>query len=440
MAKRKKAKERTFPKPQGDGGPDRFVPEDRPDQIRPDPGDRPEIIDVFATSEEVEVRSGDDGADKGGADGGDGGGREDDDRGVRMDSAVEGDARGAAREDDDDRGSRRRHAARGRRGEDDDDDDSEYSRRVRRRINRERVLRERSEKELAEERAARQRTDERLAKIERAQREGASTADIKTLEAEIARLQKDLDAAVEEDDTKLVLKLTTELGDKKADLRLAKVKAEQAAARAGDEEQRRESTDRNGRESDEGDGLKDFLESNAHWWSRKRFADETDHAVVIDKRILREIKDGRVDFEPYSEEHLEELALRLKKHYPDLEVCDVDGEPIELPDDDDDDGEGADMRSSNRGRGDRRDDRRNGRDTGRNGGRAPVSNGGGRTNGRRQQSEVELARQGKVHLTEDDYTEMRKFNLDPSNPEHKKRFARERMRTIVSTGHGVRES
>jgi hypothetical protein len=47
-------------------------------------------------------------------------------------------------------------------------------------------------------------------------------------------------------------------------------------------------------------------------------------------------------------------------------------------------------------------------------------------------TDADLARQGKVGLAEADFTQMRMYGLDPKNVEHKKRFAKERMRTIIT--------
>ena len=52
---------------------------------------------------------------------------------------------------------------------------------------------------------------------------------------------------------------------------------------------------------------------------------------------------------------------------------------------------------------------------------------------RQRASELEMARQGKVVLTAEDFKEMRIFKLDPNNPEHKKRFAQERARTLLAS-------
>lgn len=67
-------------------------------------------------------------------------------------------------------------------------------------------------------------------------------------------------------------------------------------------------------------------------------------------------------------------------------------------------------------------------------GRAPMGGMGARE-GRRERSEIELARHGKVQLSDEDFREMRVFKLDPNNPEHKKYFARERARTLLQQGN-----
>ena len=423
-AKRKGRNIKTHPRVRGEDNPDDdFLPPDRPDRIAESesgPG-ASEVID-FSKTEVVDTA-------------GDEGERPSSQVERRTDAAEPAPPRRQERED---RASRRQARGEGE-SEEDAQDRRSYSARVQKRIareravvNRERALREQTQKQLAEERAARQELADRMLKIERSTTKVAADADVKALEAQIEALKPQIAAAVEAGETAKALDLQIKLGDLQADLKVKKydltLRAQNAAQVEENERRQRAAADAAAkRGATAGDGLppeqsvrgNEFIRANRHWWRRDKEAREA--AIELDLEILDDIKDGELDFEPYSDEHFEELAERIHEAYPDLEICDLEREPYDFGDQDDrGDRRGARVANGNqRGTGARQA----------NGNRAPT----GRLGTQRQQhSETELARQGKVVLTEEDFKEMRIFKLDPNNPEHKKRFAQERARTILA--------
>jgi len=389
-----------------DEGADKFVPPDRPDQIAAEPEDRATEVDVF----EGEQRP-------------------------PLENIVQpnGEEPKGERDDDDEEDDGRR---RKRRRSDDDDEEEDYSKRVRRRINREISLRRRVETRLEREIAARQRAEERLARLEKLQQEIENNSSVKDIEQKIKEVTEQLAQAKEAGETQKELELTIKLTDLQAELKLLRFNLERNAREqiardtSGDEDA--DDTRSYGRERSS-----EWIRANRRWWNTTRWAAAKRDAIAHDKTILEEIKDGTLDFEPYSDEHFEELSRRLKADYPELDLRTIDGDPFEL---DDDEGDDVSDRDNRRAAGEYHDRDRGSRQVNGNGSRrAPMGGLGGR-DGRRERSEVELAMAGKVRLTEDDFRQMRIFGLDPNNPEHKKRFAKERMRTILAEARnaGVR--
>lgn len=445
MAKaRRNAK--THPKPRGDEGQqDDFIPPDRQDQVRQDTGAL-EVIDVFGKAETVATG-------------------DDDDAAVDMNSASEGDARsmgseggsdadggaGADRTDVDGRGTRgnargdRTARARpsGARGAGDQGDDvARFSQDTRKRIareraivNRERALREATQRELTEERAARVAQDERIARLERSQTQVAGNASVKDLENQLAALKPQFVAALEAGESAKAADLNDKISDLKAKLEVVKydlhqkqIAAEAAAARRTTAATTTTTTDATTAVDEQraAELSAQFWRQNRHWANRTANKEAASDVVLIDKEILAEVEAGDLDFDRYSDEHFEELARRLHAEHPHLEIQDLEGEPYNF---DDDEGDMNDTRGGNNGR-----QQNNGRQSqgGRQGNRgaAPVRNMG--QGGRRAPNEVELARQGKVILDDDDRATMRLFKMDPNDPNAKKYFAREKARSIVS--------
>lgn len=420
---------KTHPKPRGDDAPGDYMP--------PEGGDagNAEVVDLFAKEDVIDTA-------------GEGGG-------VDLDSAAEGDGRSMASEGGEDaadaggrtgddvrpaRGDRAPRQGTGRVAT--EADGERYSARVHKRIgreralvNRERALREQVQRELAEERVAGQARDERLARLERAQTEVAGNADVKALEQQIRELEPKIAAFIEAGNTVEAVKLQSKLGDLQADLKVLQYDLRQqqnkANVDAAAERVRRTAaaaaTTTTAEVEPEAKALAEqFKKANRHWWNRSANLNAREDAVAIDAEILTEIKDGDLEFEPYSDEHWEEVARRLHQAYPHLEIQDLDGQPYEFADDNDED---ADMNDNGRRPGGN-NARQNGQRQQGGRGTAPVNRMG--TNGRRAPSEIELARQGKVTLNDEDRATMRLFKLDPNDPAAKKAFANEKRRSILT--------
>src|SRR6266853_1876404 len=430
-AKRKGRNLKTHPRVRGEDNPDDdFLPPDRPDRITESEAGSgvSEVID-FSKTEVVDTA-----------------GDKDEQPPSNVERRTEPTERAPPRRQErEDRASRRQARGEGE-SEEDAQERRSYSARVQKRIareravvNRERALREQADRALAEERTARQELAERVLKVERASTKVAADADVKSLKAQIEALKPQIATAVEAGETAKALDLQIKLGDLQADLKVKEydltLRAQNAAVvEENERKERQAAADAAKRGATAADGelpaehrerSNEFIRANRHWWRRDKEAKAA--AIEIDKEILADIADGELDFEAYSDEHFEELAERVHEDFPDLEICDLDREPYDFGDQVDDK------------QGDRDRDRRgarvangNQRGTGArqaNGNRGPTGRLGTQ---RAQHSDVELARQGKVVLTDEDFKEMRIFKLDPNNPEHKKRFAQERARTILA--------
>lgn len=429
---------KTHPKPNGDDAPpDNYMPPDRPDRDTGLDQGRTEVVDLFGKDATVTVDTSTGG------------------EGVDLNSAGEGDGRSMIREEGGDggtggddgtralaqspgRGDRRASRARGGSGGADGDEDQDYGARVRKRIarerglvNRERALREQTQRELAAERTARQQQDERIARLERAQASVAGNAGVKDLESKIADLRPQIVAAMEGGETAKVLELQEKLSDLRAQLAVLKYdleqKQRQADAQAANRQQQHTGTDTDRTavidDPQVAELAQTFQRMNRHWWNRSANKEAREDAITIDKEILADITAGDLDFEPYSDEHFRELAARLHETYPDLEIQDLEGQPYQFDGDDMNDADGGRGNGGGNGNGNRQQ-----RGPARGG--APVNRMG--QNGRRGPSEVELARQGKVTLTQEDFATMRTFKMDPNNPNDKKYFAKEKARSILS--------
>lgn len=414
MAKKaKKEGKKIFPKPEGEeGAPDRFIPPDRSDIRARDPDDKEQVLQVKNLAEDLEVVEDDSTVNTDEEDGGDG-----EDEPLRS-------------EGDDDDGGERRRAPRRRaqsrgadeREEGEEEDTRGYSRRVQQRINRERALRaaDQQARQSAERRA--KQMEDRVAKLERITTDVQANGGVKELEAKIETLKGQLKTAIDEGKTAEQLELTVKLSDAQGDLKLLKRDLEAARRTQIDEDKRKEDeqerTDAAANAATTADVTADWQRANRSWWNKRAFADQKDDAIALDNDILDEINAGELDIEKYSDEHFEILNERLAKLYPNLDLHNANGAAFELAE------EEEEVTQK------RRDDRsRNGRDTRR---RPPVNGNGTRNTGRRQQTDADLARQGKVRLNEDDFATMRMFGLDPDNAKHKKAFGTERMRTVLT--------
>lgn len=305
--------------------------------------------------------------------------------------------------------------------------DADYGRRVQARINRERALRLRSDERVDNLTAANGELRDRITVLERAQKAGQITEDaqkrINELNTKIADVKVQLAAAKEAGDTakdlECTIKLQEHLAEKhsiesEARLRAEAIREAQPAAPTEESNQdpERKRIERN---------TATWQQNNRKWWNLQRFRDVKRDAVELDKALRDEVSDGSLDLQEYSDEYFVELSTRLKQIYPDLDVRGLDGEVIEAEPDDLD----SPARTN---RNERRPPQRK-----------PLSGGMGTRDRRRDGGdERTLAMQGRVRLGQADYAQMRTYNLDPNNEAHRKRFAEERRRTILSEGRPER--
>jgi hypothetical protein len=346
--------------------------------------------------------------------------------------------RADSRDQDDERDARDRDPPRRR-----DESDDDYSRRVRGRINRERALRLKETRKVDDLTIANQELRDRLSRVERRQKAeditGEAAKKISEINAKIETTKTKLAAAIEAGDTAKQLEINIELAELVADKKIYERRSEYQA------QQVREAAEAGEGGQDQGDpdqaridrAVSKWRTQNRNWFNLRRFSDVRADAVELDKELRQEVSAGRLDMQEYSDEYFAELSARLKDLYPDLDVRGLDGDRIEAESEDLD----RDARNSRdddrdlergRGRGDRdRDDRGSRRPAPR---RHPSGNMGSGDRRRGPNDARQLAEQGRVRLSNADYAQMRQYGLDPNDPEQKKEFAKERMRTIMTQG------
>lgn len=316
----------------------------------------------------------------------------------------------------------------------DDDDDRPRSRVRQRRENRERELARRSTEQVTNLTAQNRQLQERLAKLERSGSEREIEGSIATMKAQIETLKKELEAAIEAGETSKQLDLTIKIGEVQGRLALAERDLQNAKAAPAV----KETTAEAGADPMQGKRpaiVDDWIKANRKWWNLPSAKLLRDAAVAIDKQIREEIADGELDFDEYTEEHVDELTERLAEERERLgeqfavfEIRDFEGEEFVLDEPDQNERDRGDRETAANGRDREKSVRGNDRGTR----RSPQGGMGGREGRRGAMSDLELARQGKARLTEDDYAQMRVFKLDPNDPNVRKRFARERVRTILT--------
>lgn len=185
-----------------------------------------------------------------------------------------------------------------------------------------------------------------------------------------------LDAAIEAGSTKDQVRLTSLLTDQKAE----KIQAEFSLNNLSPDGNVQPFSDTVPPASDdEPTKAADWMESRGDWYGARGFERQTRLANRLDKEVFR---DG---FEPSTDEYFEELDKRIKAKEPDLYDADVstDDPP-------------ADRKQK----------------------RSPVAGVDGADNRRLRNSG------SKVELDEDDFANMRRFNLDPNDPSVLKEYAR----------------
>lgn len=325
-----------------------------------------------------------------------------------------------------DDGEDSRRSRRRRRGPRESDED--LSRKMQRRINREQELRRASEEEVTNITAENRKLKEKLAKFQRAGGTEQIETSIKALKEKVKEITGKLEKAIEAGETKEQLALQIELGEVQAKILLAERDLESAKQRATTDPE--DDADADARKAPEQPKIvKDWLRANAKWWNLPSADPLRKASIELDKQIRAEIKDGDLDFDEYSEDHMDELTERLIEEADRLQldfvIRDFNGEEYTLDDEADEPAERE--RAADRGRNKGRDVRSNSR-----GSRSPQGGMGGRDGRRNAPTDLELARQGKVRLSEADYAQMRQYKLDPNDPAARKAFGKERIRTILT--------
>lgn len=278
-------------------------------------------------------------------------------------------------DDDDDRRA-------GRDGDDDDDDGAaRYSKKVRERIARERRAKEK-ERERAEywENKAKE-ADKRIA--DTVKREASEK--MKRATSQIEEAENALEAAIEAGNTKDQVRLTSRLTDLKAEVIQAKYEidnAESGSTATADAKVQPNATPEKARR---------WMDKHADWYGAKGFDRQTRLANRIDKEVFA---DG---FDPNTDEYYRELNRRIRKKEPTL------------------------FDDSGRRRSPRRDDSRRRQ--------SPVAGVGTEDSSSRRNT-----RGSKVELNDADFANMRKFGLDPKDPEVLKEYARNKREVETTSG------
>jgi len=267
-------------------------------------------------------------------------------------------------------------------GADDDDEGGDSKNSFEKRLERERraKLKERQRAEAAEARL--KAVEARSA----AQLKSLSKAELKSLDDQIEATRSQLTKAVETGETEEQVKLYDRLAELRADR-----KAADLAAAASDD--------------DDADGgsaapartvnaeAEKWMAANNSWYSRSGFERQTRVANEVDAKLASE------GYDQTSPEYFEEMDKRLRKRLPgffddqeDHESSDRDTPPRKR------------TRPGNTVAGVDGDDR----------------------------GAVRAVQSGKVTLGPEDFAVMRRFGLDPKNPEHLKSFAAERRQTLLN--------
>jgi hypothetical protein len=208
----------------------------------------------------------------------------------------------------------------------------------------------------------------------------AAERTIEQADARIEDTQSQLEAAIEDGKTKDQVRLTSLLTDLKAEKISAEFSLDNLSPDGNVQPfsgKVQPDTSSEPKKSDQ------WMEDRGDWYGAKGFERQTRLANRLDKEVY---KDG---YDPNTDEYFEELDRRIKEKSPDL-YDDVDASADDAPD------SKSDKRPT----------------------RSPVAGVGG-AEGNRQRSSS-----SKVELNEDDFANMRRFNLDPNDPEVLKEYAR----------------
>lgn len=264
--------------------------------------------------------------------------------------------------------------------EDDDDDaskdgeDDSYSRKVRKRIKRATD----SEKKAKQEAAYWRDQAERLAKDTAGRDKAEYKAAVERTTSAIDSVEAELERAIEDGDTKVQVRLTSKLTDLKAE----KIQAEMALKDLPEDVQLQpfdgkvqSSQDTNQSKADK------WMDDRADWYGAKGFERQTRLANRLDREVFA---DG---YDPNTEEYFQELDRRLKEKEPNLY-------------------DDADTGNSRQRR------------------RSPVAPVGGAESNQPRRSA------SKVELGEEDFANIRRFGMDPNDPQVLKEYARNKRETL----------
>jgi len=259
---------------------------------------------------------------------------------------------------------------------DDDDDassgseDDDYSKKVRARIQRA----TRSEKAAKQEADYWKAQAQQLADRQSNLSKEALERNVEQAEAKIESTLQALEQAVEMGNTKDQVKLTAELTDFKAE----KIQSELELQNLPESGNLQPFSGKVDGESNDQSLAEKWMEERSDWYGARGFERQTRLANRIDREV---IQDG---FDPNTPEYFEELDARIKEKEPNLF-------------------DDADKGSSRQRR----------RPT-----RSPVAAVDGAETGRQR------SRKSKVELGESDFANMRRFGLNPNDPEVLKEYAR----------------
>lgn len=266
------------------------------------------------------------------------------------------------------------------RDSDDDDDassdgeDDQYSRKVKARIER-----ERRQTQKARDEASYWKTQaEKLAKDTAKEQKDRLSRMVAQADTEIESTQEALERAIEDGNTKDQVKLTSKLTDLKAE----KIQAEMTLQDLPEDGNVPPFDGKVSPPSGKQSLADGWVEERSDWYGARGFERQTRLANRLDKEVYR---DG---YDPNTPEYFEELDRRLKKEAPELY----------------DEDRASDDRSQSQ-----RSNRRR---------QSPVAGVDSQGNKRRS------GKSGKIELTEADFENMRRFNLNVNDPEVLKEYAR----------------
>jgi hypothetical protein len=255
-------------------------------------------------------------------------------------------------------------------------EDDEYSKRVKARIQRA----TRGEKKAKQEADYWKGQAENLAKQQSTTNKETLERSVERATAGIASTLTDLEVAVEGGNTKEQVRLTEQLTDQKAE----KVRSEISLQDLSESGNLQPFSDKVTDESTDESLADKWQEERSDWYKREGFERQTRVANRIDREVFQ---DGYV---PTTQEYFDELDLRLKEKMPELfDAADEGGTTT------------------------RRRPKRSVV--------APV--GGADTSRQRSKS-------SKIQLGEEDFANMRRFGLNPNDPEVLKEYARNKRETL----------